>query len=225
MPRQLLRATRQSIVQIGLACGFASGPHFSSAYRNRFGATPREDRLRGDVENPYLPPQPPPSGVPIDRHRAGRLTRRLARACRTVQRAVFAAPGMLLNDSERIDDDRPVLSRRFRARDGSRPTLLRLFCRCAVKARASWDQEGRDYIDFGGGIAVTSLGHAHPALIAALTEQAHKLWHVSNIYANEPALRLADHLVRSTFAERVFFANSGAEANEAALKLARRVHS
>lgn len=86
-----------------------------------------------------------------------------------------------------------------------------------------WDQEGRDYIDFGGGIAVTSLGHAHPALIEALTEQANKLWHVSNIYTNEPALRLADHLVRSTFAERVFFANSGAEANEAALKLARRV--
>lgn len=86
-----------------------------------------------------------------------------------------------------------------------------------------WDQEGRDYIDFGGGIAVTSLGHAHPALIEALNEQAHKLWHVSNIYVNEPALRLADKLVRATFAERVFFANSGAEANEAALKLARRV--
>jgi len=86
-----------------------------------------------------------------------------------------------------------------------------------------WDQEGRDYIDFGGGIAVTSLGHAHPALIAALTEQAGKIWHLSNIYTNEPALRLADRLVRNTFAERVFFANSGAEANEAALKLARRV--
>lgn len=86
-----------------------------------------------------------------------------------------------------------------------------------------WDQEGRDYIDFGGGIAVTCLGHAHPHLVQALTEQAGKLWHVSNIYTNEQALRLADRLVRRTFAERVFFSNSGAEANEAALKLARRV--
>ncbi|WP_341675276.1 acetylornithine/succinyldiaminopimelate transaminase [Niveibacterium sp. SC-1] len=86
-----------------------------------------------------------------------------------------------------------------------------------------WDQSGREFIDFGGGIAVTSLGHAHPALVAALTEQAGKLWHVSNVYTNEPALRLAERLVQHTFAERVFFANSGAEANEAALKLARRV--
>ncbi|MCL2658522.1 MAG: acetylornithine/succinyldiaminopimelate transaminase [Betaproteobacteria bacterium] len=86
-----------------------------------------------------------------------------------------------------------------------------------------WDQEGRDYIDFGGGIAVTCLGHAHPALVAALTEQAGKLWHLSNVYTNEPALKLAARLVEKTFAERVFFANSGGEANEAALKLARRV--
>ncbi len=85
-----------------------------------------------------------------------------------------------------------------------------------------WDQEGRDYIDFGGGIAVTCLGHAHPALVRALTEQAGKIWHLSNIYTNEPALRLAERLVERTFAERVFFANSGGEANEAALKLARR---
>ncbi|QSI75674.1 aspartate aminotransferase family protein [Niveibacterium microcysteis] len=86
-----------------------------------------------------------------------------------------------------------------------------------------WDQDGRDYIDFGGGIAVTSLGHCHPRLVAALTEQAGKLWHLSNVYTNEPALRLGDRLVRRTFADRVFFANSGAEANEAALKLARKV--
>ena len=85
-----------------------------------------------------------------------------------------------------------------------------------------WDQAGRDYIDFGGGIAVTCLGHAHPALVKALTEQAGKLWHVSNVYTNEQALRLAERLVERTFAERVFFANSGGEANEAALKLARR---
>lgn len=85
-----------------------------------------------------------------------------------------------------------------------------------------WDQDGREYIDFAGGIAVNSLGHAHPELIAALTEQANKLWHVSNVLTNEPALRLAKKLCDLTFAERVFFANSGAEANEAAFKLARR---
>ncbi|MCB1777576.1 MAG: aspartate aminotransferase family protein [Candidatus Competibacteraceae bacterium] len=88
-----------------------------------------------------------------------------------------------------------------------------------------WDQEGRDYIDFAGGIAVTGLGHAHPRLVAALTEQAQKLWHVSNVLTNEPALQLARRLCDLTFAERVFFANSGAEANEAALKLARKYAS
>jgi len=86
-----------------------------------------------------------------------------------------------------------------------------------------WDQENNEYLDLTGGIAVNALGHAHPALVEALTEQAKKLWHVSNIYTNEPALMLAQKLVDNTFAERVFFANSGAEANEAALKLARRV--
>lgn len=85
-----------------------------------------------------------------------------------------------------------------------------------------WDQDGRDYIDFAGGIAVTGLGHAHPRLVAALNEQAKKLWHVSNVLTNEPALNLARRLCELTFAERVFFANSGAEANEAALKLARK---
>jgi len=85
-----------------------------------------------------------------------------------------------------------------------------------------WDQAGRMYIDFAAGVAVTSLGHCHPALIRALTDQACTLWHVSNWFTNEPALRLARRLVDHTFAERVFFCNSGAEANEAALKLARR---
>jgi len=85
-----------------------------------------------------------------------------------------------------------------------------------------WDQQGRMYIDFAGGVAVTALGHCHPALVKALTEQAHVLWHVSNWMTNEPALRLAKKLVDATFAERVFLCNSGAEANEAALKLARR---
>ncbi len=85
-----------------------------------------------------------------------------------------------------------------------------------------WDQQGREYIDFAGGIAVTALGHCHPALVEALTQQAGKLWHVANVLTNEPALRLARKLCEHTFAERVFFANSGAEANEAAFKLARR---
>jgi succinylornithine transaminase family protein len=85
-----------------------------------------------------------------------------------------------------------------------------------------WDQDGRDYLDFAGGIAVTLLGHCHPKLIAALAEQAGKLWHLSNVMTNEPALRLAQKLVETTFADRVFFCNSGAEANEAAFKLARR---
>ncbi|GAB2890349.1 bifunctional succinylornithine transaminase/acetylornithine aminotransferase [Uliginosibacterium flavum] len=85
-----------------------------------------------------------------------------------------------------------------------------------------WDQQGRDYIDFGAGVAVTSLGHAHPVMVKALTEQAAKLWHVSNYYTNEPALSLAKKLCEATFAERIFYCNSGAEANEAALKLARK---
>ncbi|MFA5679345.1 MAG: aspartate aminotransferase family protein [Pseudomonas sp.] len=85
-----------------------------------------------------------------------------------------------------------------------------------------WDQQGREYIDLAGGIAVNSLGHAHPELVEVLTQQAQKLWHVSNIMTNEPALRLAAKLVAATFADRVLFVNSGAEANEAAFKLARR---
>lgn len=86
-----------------------------------------------------------------------------------------------------------------------------------------WDQSGRELIDFAGGIAVNVLGHCHPALVAALTEQAKTLWHISNVFTNEPTLRLGRKLVEATFAERVFFCNSGAEANEAAFKLARRV--
>ena len=90
------------------------------------------------------------------------------------------------------------------------------------KGSRVWDQSGKEYLDLAGGIAVSSLGHAHPAAVTALTEQANKLWHVANVLANEPAIRLAQRLCELTFAERVFFANSGAEANEAALKLARK---
>ncbi|MFG1495095.1 aspartate aminotransferase family protein [Saccharospirillum sp. HFRX-1] len=85
-----------------------------------------------------------------------------------------------------------------------------------------WDQDGREYIDFAGGIAVSALGHAHPKLVAALTEQGQKLWHLANVMTNEPAIELAQKLTDLTFADKVYFCNSGAEANEAALKLARR---
>lgn len=90
------------------------------------------------------------------------------------------------------------------------------------KGSRLWDQQGNEYIDFAGGIAVSALGHCHPIMVNALTEQANKLWHLSNIMTNEPALRLAKLLVDISFADKVFFANSGAEANEAAFKLARR---
>ena len=85
-----------------------------------------------------------------------------------------------------------------------------------------WDQSGKHYLDFTAGIAVTSLGHAHPVLVDALTKQINTLWHLGNGYTNEPVLRLALALTEATFADRAFFCNSGAEANEAALKLARK---
>ena len=85
-----------------------------------------------------------------------------------------------------------------------------------------WDQNNNEFIDFAGGIAVNCLGHCHPALVKALKEQGEKIWHLSNVMTNEPALRLAQKMVEATFADKVYFANSGAEANEAALKLARR---
>ncbi|TCK08407.1 aspartate aminotransferase family protein [Marinobacterium mangrovicola] len=85
-----------------------------------------------------------------------------------------------------------------------------------------WDQQGREYVDLAGGIAVNCLGHRHPALMQALQEQADRVWHLSNVFTNEPALALANRLTELTFAEQVFFANSGAEANEAAFKLARK---
>jgi acetylornithine/N-succinyldiaminopimelate aminotransferase len=86
-----------------------------------------------------------------------------------------------------------------------------------------WDTQGRDYVDFGAGIAVNALGHQDPDLLEALTAQAHKLWHASNVFYTEPPLRLAEELVRASgFAQRVFLCNSGAEANEAAIKLVRK---
>ena len=85
-----------------------------------------------------------------------------------------------------------------------------------------WDIDGNEYVDLGAGISVTSLGHGDPELAQALAAQAGRLWHVSNLYFAEPVVRLADELCEASFADRVFFCNSGAEANEAAIKLARK---
>ena len=85
-----------------------------------------------------------------------------------------------------------------------------------------WDQNGKHYLDLTGGIAVSGLGHTPPEIVDALVEQAKKLWHVSNYFTNEPVLKLARALTDATFAEKVFFCNSGGEANEAAFKLARK---
>ena len=85
-----------------------------------------------------------------------------------------------------------------------------------------YDLEGREYVDFVGGIAVNLLGHAHPDLVLAVQKQAAQLIHTSNLYYTEPQVRLAQMLVDHSFADQVFFCNSGAEANEAAIKLARR---
>ena len=86
-----------------------------------------------------------------------------------------------------------------------------------------WDNEGHEYLDLSAGIAVCGLGHNDPDLVAALVEQAGKLWHTSNVFYSEPPLRLAEELVTaSRFASRVFLCNSGAEANEAAIKLIRK---
>jgi acetylornithine/N-succinyldiaminopimelate aminotransferase len=85
--------------------------------------------------------------------------------------------------------------------------------------------DGKRYLDFGAGIAVNSLGHAHPHLLAALIRQATKLWHTSNLYQIPEGERMAERLVASTFADCVFFTNSGAEANECAIKMARKYHS
>ena len=91
------------------------------------------------------------------------------------------------------------------------------------KGARVWDAEGRDYLDFGAGIAVNALGHQDPDLVAALTTQAGKLWHASNVFWTEPPLRLAEELIEhAPFAERVFLCNSGTEANEAAIKLVRK---
>ncbi|MFH0812476.1 MAG: aspartate aminotransferase family protein [Pseudomonadota bacterium] len=85
-----------------------------------------------------------------------------------------------------------------------------------------WDQDGKEYLDFVAGLAVCNLGHCHPKIVEAITIQARKLLHVSNLYHIQPQIELAKLLVHSSFADKVFFCNSGAEANEGAIKLARK---
>ncbi len=95
-----------------------------------------------------------------------------------------------------------------------------------VRGEGCWlyDAEDKRYLDLMGGIATAALGHANPKLRAALEAQAAKLWHVSNLFTTEPQIRLAERLTQNSFAEAIYFCNSGAEANEAALKLARKHH-
>ncbi len=112
-------------------------------------------------------------------------------------------------------------------RDGAARYLMQTYARqpiSIVRGRGTkvYDLEGREYIDFVGGIAVNILGHGHPDLVHAIQRQAAQLIHTSNLYYTEPQVKLARMLVDHSFADRVFFCNSGAEANEAAIKLARR---
>jgi acetylornithine/N-succinyldiaminopimelate aminotransferase len=108
--------------------------------------------------------------------------------------------------------------------------LLPVFARADLsfeRGEGPWlyGRDGERYLDFGAGIAVNALGHAHPHLVKALTEQAAKIWHSSNLYQIPEGERLAQRLVENTFADVVFFSNSGAEANEAAIKMARKYHA
>ncbi len=93
------------------------------------------------------------------------------------------------------------------------------------EGRRVWDADGREYLDFTSGLAVCNLGHCHPAVVKALKDQAERLIHISNLYHIEPQAELARLLVEHSFADRVFFCNSGAEANEAAIKLVRKYFS
>src|SRR5688500_2480651 len=109
------------------------------------------------------------------------------------------------------------------------PSVMGTYARQNVvfaKGEGAWlvSTQGDRYLDFASGVAVNALGHANPKLIAALTEQAGKLWHCSNLYRIEGQEKLAERLCEATFADKVFFSNSGAEACEGAIKLARRYH-
>src|SRR5581483_1822015 len=113
--------------------------------------------------------------------------------------------------------------------NGPSPAVMPTYARQNVvfeRGEGTWlvATTGERYLDFASGVAVNALGHAHPRLIAALTGQAEKLWHCSNLYRIAGQERLAERLCEATFADKVFFTNSGAEACEGAIKLARRYH-
>src|SRR5216117_4547055 len=108
--------------------------------------------------------------------------------------------------------------------------LLPVFARVDLgfeRGEGAWliATDGERYLDFTSGVAVNALGHAHPHLVAAIQEQAGKLWHVSNLYRIPESERLAERLCRASFADVAFFANSGAEAMECAIKMARKYQS
>lgn len=118
----------------------------------------------------------------------------------------------------------------WRRRQPVTSPLLPTYARAELsfeKGEGPWlfGRDGERYLDFGAGIAVNALGHAHPHLVQALTEQASKVWHTSNLFQIPEGERLAKRLVENTFADVVFFSNSGAEANEAAIKMARKYHA
>ena len=115
------------------------------------------------------------------------------------------------------------------AAHGPSPAVMGTYARQDIvfeRGEGSWliSTDGDRYLDFGSGVAVNALGHAHPRLVAALTRQASQLWHTSNLYRVERQEQLAEKLVETTFADKVFFCNSGAEACEGAIKAARRFH-
>ena len=123
----------------------------------------------------------------------------------------------------------PTKARSATASSGPSPAVMPTYARHNIafdRGEGAWlvATTGERYLDFASGVAVNALGHAHPKLIAALTEQAQKLWHSSNLYRISGQERLAERLCEVTFADKVFFTNSGAEACEGAIKLARRYH-
>ncbi len=114
------------------------------------------------------------------------------------------------------DDERKFIINTYNRNPEANPLL--------VKGRGAkvWDENGREYLDFVGGLAVNALGHCHPNVVKAATEQMDKIIHSSNLFYTEPQVKLAHFLVENSAADKAFFCNSGAEANEAALKLARK---
>src|SRR5690606_6666955 len=154
----------------------------------------------------------------MHRHRTGAPRDAGAVAADAAQCPTLPRPATRMSQSDPTADLVALGQQRYLPVYRQRPVILD-----RGQGARLWDLDGRDYIDFSAGIAVCSLGHGDPDLVAALTAQAGRLWHTSNVFYSEPPLRLAEELVAaSRFAERVFLCNSGAEANEAAIKLVRK---